>query len=376
MSSQMKSTGSHITDITQPSRVLIVKTSSLGDVIHALPALSDARRRLPNTTFDWLVEENFKDIPAAHPAVHRVLPVALRRWRQAPVRAVLGDEFAALRKSLREYAYDLVIDAQGLLKSAMLTTLVPAPVTGLDRQSLREPLARFFYDQTIAVPRNQHAVERVRQLFAGALHYPAFSSAPDYGLRTNGLQRKLQTDHSQPSRRIIFLHGTTWPSKHLPERYWRELATCIGASGFEVVIPWGNSTERERAKRIADRLDHVTVLPRLELGGLMEIIADVAGAFCVDTGLGHLATALGVPALAFYGPTDPALTGNYGVRQIQYQNQQLDCVPCLNRDCRLITRERPDQPCFMLDSAGSIWARLQRVMEEDSHADPGTNSDG
>ena len=150
-------------------KVLLVKTSSLGDVVHTLPALTDAQRAIPGIRFDWVVEEGFAEIPTWHPAVDQVIPVAIRRWRKSPWQTLRSGEWRRFKARLRETRYDLVIDAQGLLKSAWLTRYVKAPVAGLDRDSAREPLAARFYDRCYAVPREQHALERVRQLFAQAL---------------------------------------------------------------------------------------------------------------------------------------------------------------------------------------------------------------
>jgi heptosyltransferase-1 len=349
-----------MTGSSAPARVLIVKTSSMGDVIHALPALTDASLQLPEVSFDWLVEEGFTDIPAAHPAVGRVLPVAVRRWRWSPLKTLFSGELGTLRTSLRDGAYDLVIDAQGLLKSAVLASLVPAPVCGFDRQSLREPLARFFYNNVVPVPRSLHAVERVRQLFAMALGYPVPITSPDYGLEKS---RQKVNSRSTARRFILFIHGTTWLSKHWPERNWRELALKIGASGYDVVIPWGTSVERDRAMRIADQMEFVSVLPQMQLAQLMEVMGSAAGAFCVDTGLGHLATALGIPTMAFYGPTNPALTGNYGPGQMHHQNKELACVPCLRKQCPLLTRDISVQPCFKHDNVELLWIKLQSAIE-------------
>ncbi|MAL35291.1 MAG: lipopolysaccharide heptosyltransferase I, partial [Pseudomonas sp.] len=163
-------------------RVLLVKTSSLGDVIHTLPALTDAQRAIPGIQFDWVVEEGFAEIPAWHPAVAQVIPVAIRRWRKHPLQTLRTGEWRRFKARLRETHYDLVIDAQGLLKSAWLTRYVKAPVAGLDRDSIREPLASRFYDRRYAVPRERHALERVRQLFAQALGYSIPEMIADYGL--------------------------------------------------------------------------------------------------------------------------------------------------------------------------------------------------
>lgn len=239
-------------------RVLLIKTSSLGDVIHTLPALTDAQRALPGIRFDWVVEEGFAEIPAWHPAVAQVIPVAIRRWRKHPLQTWRSGEFRRFKARLRETHYDLVIDAQGLLKSAWLTRYVKAPVAGLDRDSAREPLATRFYDRAYAVPREQHALERVRQLFAQALGYPLPVGTGDYGLERS----RLASGSEEPY--LLFLHGTTWPSKHWPEANWRELAERMCAFGWAIRLPWGNAEEKARAERIASGLPQVAVLPKLK----------------------------------------------------------------------------------------------------------------
>ena len=217
-------------------KVLLVKTSSLGDVVHTLPALTDAQRALPGIQFDWVVE-GFAEIPAWHPAVAQVIPVAIRRWRKHPLQALRKGEWQRFKARLREGRYDLVIDAQGLLKSAWLTRYVKAPVAGLDRESAREPIAARFYDRCYAVPRDQHALERVRQLFAQALAYPLPQDVADYGLD----REQMAAPSDQPY--LLFLHGTTWPSKHWPEAYWRELAERMSDFGWAIRLPWGNAEE-------------------------------------------------------------------------------------------------------------------------------------
>lgn len=291
-------------------RVLLIKTSSLGDVVHTLPALTDAQQAIPGIRFDWVVEEGFAEIPGWHPAVAEVIPVAIRRWRKHPVQTLRSGEWRGFKARLREGRYDLVIDAQGLLKSAWLTRYVKAPVAGLDRDSAREPLAARFYDQAYAVPREQHALERVRQLFAQALKYPLPSGRGQYGLD----RARLKTPEGPPY--VVFLHGTTWPSKHWPEAGWRQLAEQLSASGWAVRLPWGNEQERIRAERIATGLGNVQVLPKLNLAGVAGVIAGAQACVAVDTGLGHLAAALDVPCISLYGPTLPGRVGAYGQSQV------------------------------------------------------------
>ncbi|HDP3420481.1 TPA: lipopolysaccharide heptosyltransferase I, partial [Pseudomonas aeruginosa] len=228
-------------------RVLLVKTSSLGDVIHTLPALTDAARAIPGIQFDWVVEEGFAEIPAWHPAVARVIPVAIRRWRKNLWQTLRNGEWRRFKQRLKEVDYDLVIDAQGLLKSAWLTRYVgKTPVAGLDRDSAREPLASRFYRRAYPVAWGQHAVERTRQLFAQALDYPLPESVGDYGL-----DREQLADADPGAPYLVFLHGTTWVTKHWPEAYWRELAERMCERGWSVRLPWGSAAERERAGRLA-----------------------------------------------------------------------------------------------------------------------------
>lgn len=308
-------------------RVLLIKTSSLGDVIHTLPALTDAARALPGIQFDWVVEEGFAEIPTWHPAVAEVIPVAIRRWRKNLWQTLKNGEWRRFKQRLSETDYDLVIDAQGLLKSALLTRYVNAPVVGLDRQSAREPLASRFYDRPYPVARGQHAVERLRQLFAQALGYQVPDGLGDYGLDR---ARLLDAPDGEPF--VLFLHGTTWTTKHWPELYWRQLAELMGARGLQVRLPWGNPAELARAERIADGLDNAVVLPKLNLAGVAKVLAGAQACVAVDTGLGHLAAALDVPTLSLFGPTNPGLTGAYGKSQVHIASD-FPCAPCLQKKC-------------------------------------------
>lgn len=307
-------------------RVLIIKTSSLGDVIHTLPALTDAAHALPGIRFDWVVEEGFAEIPSWHPAVDQVIPVAIRRWRKNLWQTLKSGEWKAFKQRLRARKYDLVIDAQGLVKSAWLTRYVKAPVAGLDRYSAREGWASRFYDRRLSVATGQHAVERVRQLFAMALAYDLPEGIGNYGLDL----KRLQLPPAAPY--VVFLHGTTWATKHWPEAYWRELAERMGRRKLEVRLPWGNPAEKARAERIAQGLNNCQVLPKLNLAGVARVLAAAKACVAVDTGLGHLAAALDVPTISLFGPTNPGLTGAYGRTQI-HQASDWPCAPCLQKKC-------------------------------------------
>lgn len=287
-------------------RILIVKTSSLGDVVHMLPALTDAQRRLPALSADWVVEESFAAIPGWHPAVDRVLPVAIRRWRKRPLDRAVWREVGAFKAALAQRRYDAVVDTQGLLKSAWIARLARGPRWGYDRASAREPLASLFYTHRLAVPRAQHAIERNRQLLAGALAYALEGLALDYGLSH---PPTAAAEPFVPTRHVLALHGTSRVDKEWPQAQWIELAHRLAERGSGLVLPWGNERERERAQAIAAASPGSIVLPRLGLDALAGLIAKAPAVVGMDTGLMHLAAAYGRPGVALYPATAPALTG-------------------------------------------------------------------
>ncbi|BBB24801.1 lipopolysaccharide heptosyltransferase RfaC [Amphritea japonica] len=292
-------------------KVLIVKTSSMGDVIHTLPALTDATKAIPDIRFDWVVEEGFAEIPGWHFAVDNVIPVAIRRWRKNLWKTFLSGEWKQYRASLSESEYDLVIDAQGLLKSAMLVTRYSRGVScGYDKSSAREALAARFYQRTFKVDKDQHAVERTRQLFAKALGYQV-EGRGDFAIRNHFIQEKDTT-----SGYLVFLHSTTRFDKHWPEAYWLELIKKATEEGWKIKLPWGNPEERDRADRLALGNNAVEVLPKLNLAEVTTVLAGAAGCVSVDTGLSHMAAALDRPNVILFGSTDPGLVGGYGKDQL------------------------------------------------------------
>lgn len=333
-------------------RILVVKTSSLGDVIHTLPALTDAMRAMPYAVFDWAVEEAFQEVPAWHPAVREVIPVALRRWRKSTTTFLFGREWRECKYRLRSNRYDCVIDAQGLLKSVWIARQARAPIYGLDKNSVREPAAAWFYRYTFDVPKNLHAVERVRNLFAQALGYPLPETRGDYGLDKNSF-----VDIVPRERRVLFLHGTTRADKHWPEAYWQQLCKKVNDAGYRVLLPWGNDTEKARAQRLAATASNANILPRMNLSQLAAEIATCSAVVTVDSGLGHLTAALDVPAIALYGPTDPAKIGTYGLHQTHLH---VDNFPPVNTET---------DPAIMAPLTPDIvWSALQSALHQHTEA--------
>ncbi|TAK43801.1 MAG: lipopolysaccharide heptosyltransferase I [Betaproteobacteria bacterium] len=287
-------------------RILFVKTSSLGDVVHNGPAVSDVARCVPQAAIDWLVEEPFAEIAALHAAVRRVIPVAVRRWRSALWDPAVWSEMRALRRMLRGEAYDTVIDTQGLVKSALLCALAAGRKHGMDRASLREPLAAGVYDVRHAIARGQHAVERNRQLAAAALGY-AVPGGCDYGLR-------LETPASGEGRTgyVVLLTMSSRDDKLWADAHWIALGRALAARGLQPLLPWGSEAERARCARLAVAIPGAEVPERMSLRELARLLRAARGVAGVDTGLTHLAVAAGAAVVGIYCATDPALTGLYG----------------------------------------------------------------
>lgn len=311
-------------------RILLVKTSSLGDVIHNLPVVSDLLRHFPDATIDWCVEENFTDIPRLHPGVAEVVPVAIRRWRQALYTPATWREIADARRRLRATRYDAVLDTQGLIKSALVTFCTEGCSYGYAAEVARETLASYFYDKTFVIPPNAHAVDRNRWLAAAAFGYPV-GEPLDYGIVTPRVAQPWRagpggTPADAPY--AVLLTATSRDDKLWAEERWVAVARHLAARGIGTVLPSGSVRERQRAERIASAINQAgacdpagvpvaIVAPPLSLRELAALLGGARLAIGVDTGLVHLATALDVPTIALYVSTDPALTGVLGTRRFR-----------------------------------------------------------
>jgi len=282
--------------------ILFIKTSSLGDVIHHMPALTEARKALPQASFAWAVEEAFAPLARLHPAVNEVIPVAWRRWRKSFVApATLGEIGASLR-AIRAKRYATIVDSQGLLRTAILARLAHGRRHGYDSSSIREPLASLFYDVRHHVGYDLHAVERNRILTGLALGY-APQGAPDFGLE--------RARFAAPAERYaVLLHASAEPRKLWPEANWIALGRALG--DLTVVLPWGTEAERARSERLAAALPRARVPERAPLDAVARLIAGAKVVVGVDTGLLHLAAALAVPLVAIFAGSKPGLTGPVG----------------------------------------------------------------
>jgi heptosyltransferase I len=291
------------------ANVLFIKTSSLGDVIHHMPAVTEARRRLPDMRIAWVVEEPFAPLVAQHPAVDEVIPVDWRGWRWALHQPNTWHHIAKCVARIRARSYDKVIDTQGLFRSAVVARFARGPRHGYDVQSIREPAASVFYDVRHRVARNLHAIARNRALTGLALGYVP-SGAIDFGLE----RAKLADPTVKPY--AVLLHATARTEKEWPPDRWIAVGRAIAARGLDLVLPWGTDGERARSERMAVALDNARVPERRPLDQTAQMIAGASLVVGVDTGLVHLAAALAVPLVAIFVGSEPGLTGPMGVGQI------------------------------------------------------------
>jgi heptosyltransferase-1 len=281
-------------------KILIVKLSSLGDVVHAMPALQDIRAAMPDAQVDWVVERAFAPLVQRCEGVERVIGCDLRRGRASPLGAQTRSEWRAFRSGLRSQRYDAVLDLQGLTKSALIARA--ARVTeGGKRFALAnrtegsgwEAPTRWVADVAIRIEPRVQAVMRSRELCARALGYVV----PDemrYGLHA-------AVPAADQGRCVAFVHGTSRDDKLWPEASWIDLGHRLIAEGHTIGLPHGSDEERVRSERIASALGtQAQVWPRLDLGSLTDRLAACAGVIGVDSGLSHIAVALDLPHVQIY----------------------------------------------------------------------------
>jgi heptosyltransferase-1 len=341
-------------------RVLVVRLSSMGDLVQTLPALTDAARAIPGITFDWVADESFAQVPAWHKNVQTVIPSAFRRWRKSWPQALKSREPQEFLRKVRTEKYDLVIDLQCELKSALASRLARGVRCGYESRAVHEWGAQFAYQKKFFVPKDRHSIQRMRQLMANALGYEYAQSEIDYGIdraRLGSVSVKL------PERFLVFIHSTSWASKCWPEFYWQDLARKAISAGFSVVLPWGDEAERERALRIANGLDGVIVLPSLSISEKAAIINRACATVGLDTGLSHIAAALDIGSVTIYGATDPLLVGATGKHQI-HMVSGFECVACHDTQCTYTGVAEFKPACLVEITPDKVWQKLEFLFSE------------
>jgi len=297
------------------AEILFIKTSSLGDVVHHMPAITNARRQLPDARMAWVVEEDYVPLARLHPGVDDVIPVATRRWRGNLFAPATWREIVRFRNTVRARSYQAAIDSQGLLRTAIIASSVHGTRHGYDRTSIREPLASRFYDVCHRVERRAHAIARNRTLCGLALGYEP-KQPLDFGLDRVAISRAAATAKAY----AVLIHGTAQSRKLWADAHWVAVARGVSDRGFDVVLPWGAAAERARSEAIVaaagvgQGCDHVP--DRRPLDEVAALIAAASFVIGVDTGLVHVAAALGVPLVAIFIDSEPGMTGPMGAGPI------------------------------------------------------------
>ncbi|WP_269531527.1 lipopolysaccharide heptosyltransferase I [Chitinimonas sp. BJYL2] len=284
-------------------RILLIRMSSMGDIIHNFPAVTDLRAHYPDADVHWVVEEAFVGLARLHPGVTKVVPIALRRWRKRPWAPAVRAEMSAFRQALQAARYEVAIDSQGLIKSAVVGKLSGAALAGYSRKTARDPLATLFYDRRFDIP-PVHVIERNRQLTGSVMGY-APEGGLDYGIQP--LPGRL--DWQPHGAYVVCLTATARDAKLWAEPNWIALGQWLLAQGLQPVFPWGSEAERQRAERIAMTLPGSIVAPRFSLVDAARLLADARAAIGVDTGLMHLAAAVDTPTVGIFVDSDPHHAG-------------------------------------------------------------------
>ena len=343
----------------------MIKLTSMGDLMHALPALTDAVSAYPGIEFDWVVDESFAEVPSWHPAVRNIYKSAHRRWRKQFLNTFKGKEVRLFVEQINKNDYDLVIDAQNNLKSAFISFLRRGHVHGMDKSSVAERPAHWAYKYRHYVDTRLHAIMRQRALFAFAMGYGLPDTRPDYGLREDAFTMPAL---ELPDPYIVLVHNASWTTKLWPNAHWHKLIGLAAENGYNVVLPGGSKQELARAKQIAGRHENAIALPRLSLSELGGVICKARGAVNCDTGLAHLTAMIGTPAVTLYGPTSDRLIGTTGLHQqhLVASDPPYACSPCYKRVCHFENKKSAMSSCMRAFDPGDAWSRLTRLMQNGS----------
>jgi heptosyltransferase-1 len=342
-------------------RVLLVKLSSMGDLIQGLPAITDAMKVYPDLQLDWAIDEAFADIAHWHPAVNKVIKSAHRRWKKDPLGYWKNGEIKAFLNDLRAEEYPKIIDGQSNLKGGIVTALSRGNKYGPDARSAREWGAHFAYNTRFAIDKNMLAITRLRLLFANALGYEMPTTAPDFGLQNTPWPEIDPKFTDKPY--LVFVHNASWPTKYWDDAHWRELIHRAHSRDLHVLLPWGSDGERQSAEKIASGLNNAVVLPRFSLSEQASLLRGAQAAVCMDTGLAHMSAAMDTPTVTLYGPTDAHLIGATGPRSAHINADGFDCTPCYKQKCAYQGYRGEQSQCLKSISPASVWERTWALID-------------
>jgi heptosyltransferase I len=340
-------------------RILLVKLTSMGDLIHALPALTDAMHKIPNIIFDWVIDKNFSEVATWHPAVKNIFCTEHRKWRKQPLKSIGNGDITGLIRGIRQNKYNFVIDGQTNLKSALIMMLTRGIRCGLDKLSARESIAHLAYQKKYHITKEMHAINRLRLLFSQILGYSIdITSQPDYCIQHNTFSAP---SIRLPAKYLVFVHNASWSSKLWPLDKWHSLIALAKSENFEVLLPWGNQSEKERAEQLALGHNNVAILPFCSLSELAWILKHSQGAICSDTGLSHLAAALDVPSVTMYGSTSVKLIGTTGKNQVHCISP-FPCLSCYKHECYFNQQQQTTPLCLSAIKPETLWQQLKTVI--------------
>ncbi|HSX38355.1 MAG TPA: lipopolysaccharide heptosyltransferase I [Chlamydiales bacterium] len=336
-------------------RILLIKFTSLGDLIHALPAVTDASNAYPDLKIDWMIDENFAEVATWHRSVDQIFLTSHRTWAKKIFKSI--QPISSLIRSVRKTTYDLVIDGQGNFKTALMALFMRGPTAGFDRKSVREWIASFAYQRTFAASKSAHAIDRLRTLFASSLGYPYPTIPPDFGIEKSRFFSSLLI----PKPYIVFIHNASWDTKLWPKEHAKTLIHWITEKGYKVLLPWGNEKEKGRASELCVNQDAI-LLPKLTLSAIGSLLCEAKACISMDTGLSHLAAALNVPSITLYGSTHSGLIGTCGNEQFHLQSQ-IPCAPCNQKKCRF-PGPSLNPPCLAALTPQQVVQSLVQILDK------------
>lgn len=362
-------------------KILVIKMSSIGDLIHTFPAIVDAKLHVKDLIIDWLVDEDFLEIINIYKnfnnlkAINQIISIPLRKIKRNILKELIKFNFKKFFNQLRSVEYDLIIDPQGLLKSALLAKLAKSKnIAGFDIDSCREKFANFLYKNKIAVSKDLHAIFRTKKLFANSLNYlyQEDISKINYGLDLKSfenLTKFMPKELFYHKKYIVLLHGTSWESKHWAIDYWNQLSKLIITENISIVIFVNDIKQQQFAEQLLIFLNNtnyknkVIILSKLNFFNIIVILANALGAVSVDTGFAHLAVSIGVPIIGIYAPTSVNRSGLLGDKSLNLQSTY-NCSPCYSRICLKYYngQSQVKQPCFLELTPNIVFEQLKRLI--------------
>jgi heptosyltransferase-1 len=345
-------------------KILVIKPSSFGDIIHAFAAISDLKKNNPSFEVDWYVDEQYKEIPHWNRYVDGVFSINRKRFRKLN-KLSFGLAAHRLIKKLKRRQYDVVVDLYFGLQDVSLLSRLDVPVIGPSQAALsgmaQDKRLSNIYSRDVELDVSKTLVDVHRQLMSKAFGYEYTPLSVDYGVKHQSVCKERQLNESMPY--LIFVHATSGKVKNWPEPYWESLLKMAAQTGYQVLLPWGDENERRRAQRLAAKYPEKTrVLDKMSLGDLACLIATSKGVVGGDTGLTHIASALGVATIRLFGATSAqaAIPAANGIDI----SSDLECAPCMNRnDCM---REDFGQfsvfpPCYEKITPGLVWKKFLQL---------------